>query len=73
MGVVSLRCAEQSLKGVVSRDDEASSVDQELASDVEEDESEVKSTDTKDEVHLWHRSLLLELVEGRILGQLGIR
>lgn len=41
LGVVHLACTEECLKGVVCWEDEADQVDQELSSDVEEDQEEV--------------------------------
>lgn len=70
MGVIGLGLGEQSLERVVTRDDEASKVDEELASDVEEDEEEVEGTETEDDVDLGDGALLLKVVEGRVLGQL---
>lgn len=72
MGVIGLGLGEQSLERVVTRDDEASKVDKELASDVEEDEEEVEGTETEDDVDLGDGALLLKVVEGRVLGQLWI-
>lgn len=70
MGVIGLGLGEESLERVVTRDDEASKVDEELASNVEEDEEEVEGTETEDDVDLGDGALLLKVVEGRVLGQL---
>lgn len=70
MGVIGFGLGEQSLERVVTRDDEASKVDKELASDVEEDEEEVEGTETEDDVDLGDGALLLKVVESRVLGQL---
>jgi hypothetical protein len=70
VGVIGLSLGEQSLERVVTRDDEASKVDEELASDVEEDEEEVEGTETEDDVDLGDGALLLKVVESRVLGQL---
>lgn len=70
LGVISLAAGEQRLKRVVRRDSEAGSVDEELASDVKEDEEEVQSAQTEDHVDLWDICLLLEVVESRVLGEL---
>ena len=70
MGVIGLGLGEQSLERVVTRDDEASKVDEELASDVEENEEEVEGTETEDDVDLGDGALLLKVVESRVLGQL---
>ena len=70
MGVIGLGLREQSLERVVTRDDEASKVDEELASNVEEDEKEVEGTETEDDVDLGDGALLLKVVESRVRGQL---
>lgn len=70
MGVIGLARGEKSLERVVAGDEEASKVDEELASDVEEDEEEVEGTETEDDVDLGDGALLLKVVEGRVLGQL---
>ena len=70
MGVIGLGLGEESLERVVAGDEEASKVDEELASNVEEDEEEVEGTETEDDVDLRDGALLLEVVEGRVLGQL---
>ena len=70
MGVIGLARREQSLERVVAGDEEASKVDEELASNVEEDEEEVEGTKTEDDVDLGDGALLLKVVEGRVLRQL---
>ena len=70
MGVIGLVLGEESLERVVAGDDEASKVDEELASNVEENEEEVQGTETEDDVDLGDGALLLKVVEGRVLGQL---
>jgi hypothetical protein len=45
LGVIGLASAEEGLEGVVGRDDEAGGVDEELSSDVEEDQEEVQGTE----------------------------
>jgi hypothetical protein len=68
--VVNLARAEQSVQRVVAGDDEAGNVDEELSSDVEEDEEEVEAGETEDYVDLGDGGLLLKVVEGGVLGQL---
>jgi len=63
---------EQSVQGVVCRDDKAESVDKELSSDVEEDEEEVQGADTEDDVDLGYAGLALEVVEKLVLSELLI-
>jgi hypothetical protein len=70
VGVIGLARGEQSLERVVTGNEETSKVDEELASDVEEDEEEVEGTETEDDVDLGDGALLLKVVEGRVLGQL---
>jgi hypothetical protein len=70
LGVIGLASAEEGLKGVVGRDDEAGGVDEELSSNVEEDQEEVQGTEAEDDVDLGHIGLLLKLLQLRVLGQL---
>ena len=70
MGVIGLARGEESLERVVAGNEEASKVDEELASNVEENEEEVEGTETEDDVDLGDGALLLKVVEGRVLGQL---
>ena len=72
MGVIGLARGEEGLERVVAGDEEAGKVDEELASDVEEDEEEVEGAETEDDVDLGDGALLLKVVEGRVLGQLEI-
>ena len=61
---------EERLKRVVGRQREASSVDEKLSGDVEEDEEEVESAETEDDVDLRDGRLLLEVGEGWVFGEL---
>ncbi len=70
MGVVDLAGGEEGFHGVVARDDEAGEVDEELASDVEEDEEEVETDKAEESVDLGDTGLPLKIVERRILGKL---
>jgi hypothetical protein len=70
LSVIDLASGEQSVQGVVAGDDESSNVDKELASNVEEDEEEVEAGETEDSVGLGDGGLLLEVVEGGVLGEL---
>jgi hypothetical protein len=70
LGVIGLASAEEGLEGVVGRDDEAGGVDEELSSDVEEDQEEVQGTKAEDDVDLGNIGLLLKLLQLRVLGQL---
>ena len=70
LSVVDLARAEESVQGVVTGDDEAGDVDKELSGDVEEDQEEVETGETEDDVDLGDGRLLLKVVEGGVLGQL---
>jgi hypothetical protein len=70
LGVIALAGGEESLEGVVGGDDEAGGVDEELSSNVEEDQEEVQGTEAEDDVDLGHIGLLLKLLQLRVLGQL---
>jgi hypothetical protein len=70
LSVIDLAGGEQSVQRVVAGDDESSNVDKELASNVEEDEEEVEAGKTEDSVGLGDGGLLLEVVEGGVLGEL---
>lgn len=63
MAVVGLAAGEEGLEGVVGWDSKAGGVDQELASNVKEDEEEVERADSKDNVDLGHAGLRLEVVQ----------
>jgi hypothetical protein len=68
--VIDLAGAEQSVQRVVTGNDEAGNVDEELSSNIKEDQEEVKAGKTKDHVNLGDRRLLLKVVECGVLGQL---
>ena len=61
---------EESAQRVVPRNDEASKVGEELASQVEDNEEEVKSTKADDGIGLGDTRSLLEVVQKGVLGQL---
>lgn len=52
LSVIDLACAEQSVQRVVTRDDKPGNVDEELSSNVEEDQEEVETSETEDNVDL---------------------
>lgn len=70
LGVVRLAGGEEGIERVVSRDGKAGQVGQELTAEVEDDEEEVQGNDANDGVCLGDVGLLLEVLQGRILGQL---
>lgn len=72
MSVIGLAGGEQSLEGVVTRNDETGKVGKELSSNVEKDGEEVKSCDTEDYVDLGDGSRLFEVVKSTILGELRV-
>lgn len=55
---------------VVTGDDEASKVGEELATEVEDDKEEVESTEADEGIGLWHARLALKVVKGGVLGEL---
>jgi len=72
LSIIGLATAKQCLEGVVSWQDEAGEVHEELAANVEEDEEKVESDKAEEDVDLGDIGLLLEIVEGRILAELLI-
>jgi hypothetical protein len=73
LGIVSLADAEEGVKRVVARNHKASEVGKKLSAKVEEDEEEVKSNNAEESIDLWDGCLLLEVVQGRVFGQLDSR
>lgn len=63
LSVIRLARSKQGMKRVIARNQESGEINQELASNVEEDEEEVDSHQTEDGVHLGDRSLSFEVVE----------
>lgn len=72
LSVIGSTSSKQGMKRVVTWDEETSKVDQELASDVEEDEEEVDANETQDDIDLRDGGLSLQVVQGGILGELII-
>jgi len=70
--IIDFARAEQSFEGVITRNQESGKVDEELAANVEEDQKEVETEQSEEDVDLGNRCLLLEVVEHRVLGQLLI-
>lgn len=70
LGVIRAARGEEGLERVVAGQEETGKVDEELASDVEEDQEEVNSDQAKDGVDLGDGGLSLQVVEHRVLGQL---
>jgi hypothetical protein len=72
LSVVGFGSGEQSLHGVVTRNDETSQVGEQLAAEVEDDKEEVKSARANNGVDLRNRGLLLQVVESRVFGELTV-
>lgn len=70
MSVVFLAVSEEGSKRVVAGNHEASKVGKKLTTKVEDDEEEVEGNNANDGVGLGNTSLLLEVDEGGVLGQL---
>lgn len=70
MSVVVLAFTEEGSKGVVARNNEASKVGEKLPTKVEDDEEEVEGDNANNGVGLGNTSLLLEVDEGGVLGEL---
>jgi hypothetical protein len=58
------------MEGVICWDCEANSIDEEFGSHVEEDEEEVQSSKSENDIHLLDACLLLKLIEVLVLAQL---
>lgn len=61
---------EEGLERVVTGEEETGEVDEELASDVEEDKEEVDTDETQDNVDLRNIGLTLKVVQNGVLGKL---
>jgi len=72
LSVIRLANSEQGLKRVVTWDDKSSNICEELPTNIEEDEEEVGCDQSEKGIDLGDRSLLLKVVEKRVLGKLLI-
>jgi hypothetical protein len=70
LSVVRFSSTEQSFQRVVPWKNKSRKVGEELTSDVEEDEKEVECNNTQESVDLGNVALLLEVVQGWVLGEL---
>lgn len=70
LGIINLARTEQSFQGIISGDEEPSKVHKKLASNVEEDKEKVDADKAEKGIDLRHRSLLFEVVEHGIFGEL---
>lgn len=68
--IIGFATAEQGFQRVVSGEQETSEVDEELASNVEENEEEVETEKAEDNINFRHRGLLFKAVKRGILGEL---
>lgn len=73
MRIVGFAAGEQRLERVICWKRESGGVDKELAGNVKEDEEEVQGTETEHDVDFRDARLLLEVVEGWVLGQFPVR
>lgn len=71
--VVGFAGTEQSGQGVVTGNDEASQVGQQLTAEVENNKKEIEGGNANDSVDLRNRSLLLEVGEDGVFAQLRMR
>jgi hypothetical protein len=69
--IITFSHAKQSFEGVISWNHESSEIGKELTSNVEEDEEEVGCDKAKKGVNLGNGSLFLQVVQGRVLGELS--
>lgn len=70
LSIILLGGGEKSVQRVVGRDNIASKIGQELATEVEDDEEEVKSNDANGSISLGDTRSLLEVVQSGVLRQL---
>ena len=70
LGIIMLAGGKERIERVVSGEDESSEVGKELAAEVEDDQEEVESNEANDGIGLGHAGGLLDVDEGRVLGQL---
>jgi hypothetical protein len=62
--------SEEGLERVVTGEEETGEVNEELASDVEENEEEVDADETQDDIDLGDVGLALQVVQNWVLGKL---
>jgi len=72
LSVIGLADAEESIKGIITRNHKSSKVGQKLSTNVEEDEEEVECDQAEKSVDLRQSGLLLEVVQRIILRKLLI-
>lgn len=70
MSIIGFARTKQSLKRVITRNEETSKIYEKLPSNVEENEEKVNGDKTEEGIDFRDRGLLLEVVERRVLGKL---
>lgn len=70
LGIIDLARTEQSFHRIVSWDEEAGKIHKEFASDIKEDQEKVDADEAEKGVDFRDRSLLFEVIEHGIFGQL---
>jgi hypothetical protein len=68
LSIIRFANAEESLKGVITRNDESGKIGKKLTSDVEEDKEEISGKQAKEGIYFRDRGLLLQVIQNRILG-----
>ena len=70
LSIINLARREQGIQRVIAGDQKAGKVNEELASNVEEDQEEVNADKAEENIDLRDRGLFLQIVKSRILGKL---
>ena len=73
LSIIGLTSAEERFHGIVTGNDESRNIDEEFASNIEEDKKEVDADQSEESIDFWNRGLLLEVVEHRILRKLRFK
>jgi hypothetical protein len=73
LSIICLVGSKQRTERIVSGDNEAGDVGQELAAEVEDDQEEVQGAEAKHSIGLGNRRLPLKVVESGVLGELRHR
>jgi len=66
LSIISFSSAKKRIQRVITRENEPSGVHEKLTGDVEEDKEKVDTSQSKEEVNLRYRGLLLDVVENRV-------
>lgn len=73
LSIICLARGEQGIERVVARNQETGKVDEELASNVEENQEGVDSDQAEDDIDLRNGGLALQIVEDRVLRELLVK